>query len=149
MPQRDVADAMRQQPQSQDPAAQSGRLRFQGGTIQSVRAAEPLRSAVRVHSEPIQQFRVIAEQLRSPCQGCGNAGTEFGFQRRQYGLTYPDPGKPTIRVVWVLPRFEPELDARLLSRFPAEVQEWPQQMAGSRRHAGQRSAAGATGQAKQ
>jgi hypothetical protein len=51
--------------------------------------------------------------------------------------------------VWVLPRFEAELGARLLGRFAAEVQEWPQQMTGSWRHPGQGSAAGATSQAKQ
>jgi hypothetical protein len=51
--------------------------------------------------------------------------------------------------VWILPRLESELRTCLLGRATAQVQEWPQQMAGSGCHPGQRSAARSTSQAQQ
>ena len=126
VPQREVDDAMRQQPQPEDPAAQRGRLGFQRGAVQRVCAAEPFRRPVRLRGKPIEQLGVVAQQLCSPGQGFGNAGPKLGLQRGQHGFAYAHSRKPAICVVGVLPRVESLLRTGLLGRFTADVKEWPQ-----------------------
>ena len=99
------------------PAAQGGRLGFQGGAVQGVCAAESFRRSVRLGSKAIEQLGVVAQQLRGPGQGFGNAGTKLGLQRGQHGLAYPHSAKPAIGVVWSPADSSPCSAPGLLGRF--------------------------------